>query len=555
MKSLYFVLFLLLAGCASVPCPASAQVEITKDCRNPSTEVVTYGKTTDITLAKNEKRCLFLKSTSTSCLALPKGVKAFEARTITTTLPSWNGGKLGDYIDPLIPVDCISNKAPTLIEVSSDADAVTRIGDATINVKKLELEMPLHPKRPVMVAAPNWFGVKLLCNGVWCSRETFVAVELNKIIQDHFMTPYDHHVIAPPVVNGKLNLTAPVSGMSANDTWLKYRHTDFIFIPNVAWGQDTSPTFITYLKAVEATIQEQGWQGKAWMYVEDEPQGFGTMDRTIRKLKDIRANAPSLKTMVTITPNASNAQVTEAVSMTDYPVIINSHFTVQPTAKDFWMYLSCESHGCGNNRAWTNLVRGNPGDDLKISDWGAIERPSSFIRSFTWLMVKYQTKAGLYFNSVEHANIFPAVDPFKDVFNWGGNGDGVLVYSIIAGKEGMTKDSFIPSLRLKLISEAIQDMFYLEQMNATEKAEFDQIVVNNKIFSTGYSHYEAFIGKIKNRLAGGVVVPTPTPVPPTPTISQPSPTVIPTPTPMQDEEVELSITVKCVKRGKSMVCK
>jgi len=411
-----------------------------------------------------------------------------------------------------------------MLDLSTSSTSVAgstqiRVGNSSIYVIVSPLTMTSNPTIPLMMGVGNYAAIRGLNNGNWAPKEAQVASTYPKIAQDHRVTPYGTEVIVPPIKNGLLDLDAPVAGMSARDTWLKYSHRDFIPIPNVAWGLDVSESFFAYLRATEATIKAQGWAGKAWMYVEDEPEGFGTLERAKKKLQAIRQYAPSLKTMVTMAPIAGFE------GLVDYYVRINSD---TPRAGD-WMYLSCVSHGCGPNRAWNGFKAPeakDAGSDSGLPDYGAIERSGAYVRAFAWSLVKYGAKAGLYYNTLEHTNLVPKIDYFSDIFNWGGNGDGALFFPIPSGKLGFTNDSIGVSHRLNLIRESMFDLEYLLQMNADERKEFDAIFVSNKDFSKDYGRYQALRDRIAIRLAGAAT-PTVTPVPTV--VPVPSPTVVPTP--------------------------
>ena len=64
---------------------------------------------------------------------------------------------------------------------------------------------------------------------------------------------------------------------------------------------------------------------------------------------------------------------------------------------------------------------------------------------------------GLYYHAVEGYRLSPnGVYLLEDPWNFGGNGDGLLLYPGRPGEFGLTEHQPLPSLRLKLIRYAIE---------------------------------------------------------------------------------------------------
>lgn len=332
----------------------------------------------------------------------------------------------------------------------------------------------------------------------------------------HRLTAYASEVIVPPVKNGLLDLDANgFPGMTAKGTWIRNAHPNFINIPNPSFGNRIP---VDYLKAAEATTKAQGWKGKAWIYAKDEPHS--DVDYALLKdiLTDIRANAPSLLTMVTMQPKAGFETLVDIFTL-------NNVFNFTEVPKNGWIYTACDAHGCGSGdrRAGAPIVLGA---GSYRPDYGSLNSSSLYARNFAWSLVKYGAKAGLYYNSMEWTNLIPSVGYFSDQRNFGSYGDGALIFPQVDG-------TVWTSARVKLIRESMFDLEYLLQMNAEERKVFDGILTSNTVFSRDYGVYQSLVDRIRLRVSSVIAVPTIVPIPtatpyPMPTITPyPMPTVIP----------------------------
>jgi hypothetical protein len=75
-----------------------------------------------------------------------------------------------------------------------------------------------------------------------------------------------------------------------------------------------------------------------------------------------------------------------------------------------------------------------------------------------WLTWKYQIGGELYFSTNE---AFRQKDAWKDVYLFGGNGDGTLFYPGRPDVIGGTTHIPVESIRLKLVREGLEDYEYL----------------------------------------------------------------------------------------------
>jgi hypothetical protein len=120
-------------------------------------------------------------------------------------------------------------------------------------------------------------------------------------------------------------------------------------------------------------------------------------------------------------------------------------------------------------------------------------------RVMPWLAWKYRISGELYF-SVNEA--FGDADVGKDVYRFGGNGDGTLFYPGRAGEIGGIHDVPIESMRLKLIREGLEDYEYFVLLDRLgPKGVVDASV--GRIVESAYrfSHDSHVLMAVRSRIA------------------------------------------------------
>ena len=139
--------------------------------------------------------------------------------------------------------------------------------------------------------------------------------------------------------------------------------------------------------------------------------------------------------------------------------------------------MSCMSNGCQvtGNSNWTGQV-----------DWSA-DAPAMYNRLWSFVWWKYEAKGVLYW-SMNQVNYSGGGAPYNNIWNYGSNGDGHLMYPGVATSSGRSipastpviggvHDIPIESIRLKHIRDGMEDLEYMERAKAaTSKAAVDSIV-------------------------------------------------------------------------------
>jgi hypothetical protein len=123
-----------------------------------------------------------------------------------------------------------------------------------------------------------------------------------------------------------------------------------------------------------------------------------------------------------------------------------------------WWYQSCSTHGCNDVCPFATEV---PSDFL---GWPSYMVDASGVqnRSMQWLSYMYRMGGELYWDVM--ASSAPGLEPWTNVYFSGGNGDGTLVYAGAPARTGGTHHIPLPSLRLKLIRDGMEDYFYLKYL-------------------------------------------------------------------------------------------
>ena len=146
-----------------------------------------------------------------------------------------------------------------------------------------------------------------------------------------------------------------------------------------------------------------------------------------------------------------------------------------------WSYQSCESAGtCTNgylgtsNATWPNYnVDGTP-----VAN-----------RAMEWLTFRHNQSGELYYfadicsNTLNYDCGHPAkaANSFESVYYAGGHGDGTLVYPASASYAGTATPIWLPSLRLKMIRDGMQDYEYLRALSNSGESAFVTAQINSWI--------------------------------------------------------------------------
>lgn len=228
-----------------------------------------------------------------------------------------------------------------------------------------------------------------------------------------------------------------------------------------------------------AHFTTKGWLGALVDYTCDEPPAGCTWVQANNRAKAFHAASPFMKTLVTTNiANASQLPVPGDDLLTNLNIIVPTINDLDPqdgsnqrstydawlggTDRHLWWYQACSTHG-------TCSSQGQPGPATSTWPSYMIDATPVRNRAFQWLAFLNRIEGELYYGTDLcwiGANCDTS-DPWTTVYNYGGNGDGTLIYP--GTTDNPNKNSHIggttpiplPSVRLKHIRDGMEDFEYL----------------------------------------------------------------------------------------------
>ena len=379
---------------------------------------------------------------------------AFYPTVIHT--PSYEGGGTGVFYEALIPRNggnCTLSPF-VLAEWQPQTQGSVFFSSGTSKVE-VQIRFDGHfiaPKRPFHVGLTNSFLIKGHCPE-YCNLEVPLGNAYSALLKEHHLTPYFNWIRVPPIKDGLLDLDAYADSGGSFRQQVMSHNSAWIGFPRASDQQEP----IAYLQALEATVIHENLVGRAWVYVKDEPSNFEAL---ATELSRYRTYAPHVLTMVTTRAQPSLMSGIDIFSPVIHQLIgtdLSSY-----NKKHLWTYTSCMG-SCGpDRRSGPQRIKKVPGPDTKIPDL-LIDRPAASIREFFTLSDRVGAEGSLYYHAVEGYVLQQEVDQFDDPWNFGGNGDGLLVYPGIPGQFGLVEHQPLASFRLKLLRREIERQSQINQ--------------------------------------------------------------------------------------------
>lgn len=439
---------------------AQAQtVEFSSTLLKPEVDEIKYSQSIDLKGSINETLFALIRFDGlTACnefkIILPKNLSAdfklHRLNVITAKNPSYPKAKAGDYYDIVTPVEknsiCPGGKYFIL------------------EIKFAKSNKPGNYKFDVEYAKNKYSGVVKL----W--KMHFPDTNLLQMYSEY--APYGG-------VLGHFGKWDKSEEALADKYFSKMREFDiqpvngWVSLPTRTPEGDSFPAFKTqwlgqFVKSKYAqlpgrydTVKQKDWKtfyeyiGKQYskldknkihyIYLADEPKKE-EIPKVIEAAKLVRKYIPKAKILVTTDYSK------ELDPYVDIFVVVASQWKNQNKKypkKDFWLYVSCMSHGCDE------LVELNNPDFV-------VERSSAYIRSLAWLMNEYGLEKFLYYQVNYQYQFYPKIDPIKDIWAFSGNGDGTLMYPGRPGYADLKEHTPLLSLRLFVWKQTAQDYQYLK---------------------------------------------------------------------------------------------
>lgn len=468
-----------------------------------------FKKTVEMIAAKGEVLNIQLKVSNACSGDISVSPTSFSFKPYTmvssdTKIPSSSDLKAGKYFDALVPMDepACPNKqeickqsnfrwvditVPRSINTGEHYVTVSQ-GTDKVMIKLIikDFTMPLIPSLPFRVPISNWSTMLGHCpkdkdGSIDSCKKNFALHEMyNKVLRENRMEPYDNAIVED--VNNKEYFDDIVSDC---------RNTA-LALPSVK-GLEGFNEIHEIVKTQNASEYQKKKNINSWFYTSDEPDlsKKSVFLSLLKLLKIQKKYAPNVKTMVTTTYNEKlNDHIDiycPVVDQWDQPGFPPPD---KYKGKEVWLYSSCMAHGkC-------NQSDNDKGDHKKSGtpDF-MIDRPAVDLFAFFAQGYKYNVQGLLYYNAGVN---YSKKDPWKDLRDFGGNGDGSLLYPLTGpmngnkGKFGCTSDAVAPSVRFKKLRQAAQLQEWMRAAPDQEKmqAEVNSLVKNTKDWSHNSSDYE-----------------------------------------------------------------
>ena len=226
----------------------------------------------------------------------------------------------------------------------------------------------------------------------------------------------------------------------------------------------TRPQRRSYRQGYLAHFREHGWQGRLFIYVDDEPDE-ARLPEVERKAREFAEDVPEVRRLVTTALSdklpSVNLYVTVVNCLTrddktcPRPVERARYAPALAKGAQLWWYQACMSHGCSSKSAPEVPIL-----DPLFKGWPSymIDAPATAARAMGALAFAQGVSGELYFDVV---SAYDEGDPWKSQWAFGGNGDGTLYYPGTPERIGGKHDLPIESLRIVQISRALADNAYL----------------------------------------------------------------------------------------------
>ncbi|MBF5041455.1 DUF4091 domain-containing protein [Aggregicoccus sp. 17bor-14] len=441
--------------------------------------------------------------------------------------PSNSEGAAGAWPDALLPLSAPEPKpgaAPRVLYAELCAPATQTPGTyrgelalgkaGTPGAARVPFTAEVQPFAiPATSSLPNSFGISLysIARGHGLAPESPEAhqllAEYARAMLAHRVSPHGLSMEAPPVhfeegrarvdfraydaeVGPLLDGSALPSGARATTAELRDSRQ-----------AKTDAEKAAYYRAFAEHFREKGWTAQLFFYAKDEPR---PEDAALVRAQAARVRAasapeqPSARSAATRVPVLVTAPLDEAFrsSADILAPTLNCFFprpgpqtcrNVVPLASlrarlapgtRVWWYQSCNSQGCTGGPA------ADPAIERVYRGWASymVDHPAVLNRAMGPLAFATGVDGELYFDTVFAYN---TKDPWQDLFEFGGNGDGTLFYPGTPAHLGTARHAPVVSLRLKHLRDGLEDYEYLRLLTQLGEGEFARACVQ-RLARSGY---------------------------------------------------------------------
>ncbi len=290
---------------------------------NPQQDTTNWKSSITRTVFKNQTTGFVVKGD----LCLLAG-KAQKIRPIEVKNPSAKEYAKGTYFDAIENETLTATTCKEATYAWLELNDSISVGGLNITIKKLTANSE-KPQIPLVIQLEP-YGYSLGINkGAYVNGDEAKSRDGLTMLADHRMQPMKSWV-------------APYNGYN-NAAWsFKEYVIDYskgpVSVP-MAGDVATLNTDVTKYSI-----------DRPWFYVIDEPSGATIMNKLKTDLVSLKSKYPNIATMVTTTYQKD--------FKIDIYVPVAEHMGMHPrsTYNRLWMYVSCMSNGCGENRDWLGNV-------------------------------------------------------------------------------------------------------------------------------------------------------------------------------------------------------
>lgn len=225
--------------------------------------------------------------------------------------------------------------------------------------------------------------------------------------------------------------------------------------------------------------RDRGWSDRLLYYHCDEPPVGCSFATAAAEGRAVHALSPPVATLLTtdiaslranrmedavdiVTPLVDLVQPRESASTRP----LYDAFLAMP-GKRLWWYQDCTEHESCRN--------GTPGSAASRSPTYMVDASPMRNRVFQWMAHLYRIGGELYYGTDycwNHPCGAGTRDPWTSVYAFGGNGDGTLMYPGLPARIGGVTPIPVPSIRLELIRDGMEDFEYLRALAVAGEGAF-----------------------------------------------------------------------------------